>query len=96
MQIVVRPAAAADIDEAFLWYEGQRPGLGSEFLASAQTVVDAIAQHPLRYPVIRRNTRRALLRRFPYAIYFRVYGEVIVVVACMHGRRNPRRWQART
>ena len=96
MQIVVRPAAAADIDEAFLWYEGQRPGLGHEFLAAAQTLIDAVAQYPLRYPVVRRNTRRALLRRFPYAIYFRIYDEAIVVVACMHGRRNPRRWQART
>lgn len=96
MQCVVRPAAAADIDEAFLWYEGQRPGLGHEFLAAANTLIDAIAEHPLRYPVIRRNTRRALLRRFPYAMYFRIYDQVIVVVACMHGRRNPRRWQART
>jgi plasmid stabilization system protein ParE len=96
MQIVVRPDAAADIDEAFLWYEGQRPGLGNEFLAAAQRLIDAVAQHPLRYPVIRRNTRRALLRRFPYAVYFRVYGEVVVVVACMHGRRSPRRWQVRT
>ena len=96
MRIVVRPAAAADIDEAFLWYEGQRPGLGHEFLAAAQTLIDAVAQYPLRYPVARRNTRRALLRRFPYAIYFRIYDEAIVVVACMHGRRNPRRWQVRT
>lgn len=95
MQIVVRPAAAADIDEAFLWYEGQRPGLGHDFLAAAQRLIDAVAQHPLRYPVIRRDTRRALLRRFPYAVYFRIYGEVVVAVACMHGRRSPRRWQVR-
>jgi len=96
MQCIVRPASAADIDEAFLWYEGQRQGLGHEFLAAANTLIDAIAAHPLRYPVVRRNTRRALLRRFPYAMYFRIYEEVIVVVACMHGRRNPRRWQVRT
>ena len=96
MQCIVRPAAAADIDDAFLWYEAQRPGLGGEFLAAADTLISAIAQHPLRYPVARRNTRRALMRRFPYAMYFRVYDEVIVVVACMHGRRNPRRWQVRT
>jgi plasmid stabilization system protein ParE len=96
MQLLVRPAAAADIDEAFLWYEDQHPGLGHEFLAAAQTVIDAIAKDPLRYPVIRRSTRRALLRRFPYSIYFRVYDETIVVVACMHGRRSPRRWQVRT
>lgn len=48
MQIVVRPAAAADIDEAFLWDEGQRPGLGHEFLAAAQRLIDSVAQYPLR------------------------------------------------
>ena len=36
------------------------------------------------------------MRRFPYAMYFRVYDEAIVLVACMHGRRNTRRWQVRT
>jgi plasmid stabilization system protein ParE len=95
MQCIVRPAAAADIDDAFLWYEAQRQGLGHEFLAAADTLVNAVAEHPLRYPLVRRNTRRALLRRFPYAVYFRIYGDIVVVVACMHGRRNPRRWQGR-
>lgn len=85
----------ADIDDAFLWYEAQRQGLGHEFLAAADTLVNAVAEHPLRYPLVRRNTRRALLRRFPYAVYFRIYGDIVVVVACMHGRRNPRRWQGR-
>jgi plasmid stabilization system protein ParE len=93
MQFIVRPAAAADIDEAFLWYEGQRPGLGHDFLSAAQSVIDAVADHPLRHPVVRRNTRRALLRP---AIYYRVYEDIVVVVACMHGRRDPKRWQSRT
>ena len=95
MQCIVRPAAAADIDDAFLWYETQQRGLGHEFLAAADALIAAIAEQPVRYPVIRRNTRRALMRRFPYAMYFRVYDKVVVVVACMHGRRNPRRWQVR-
>jgi len=72
MQFIVRPAAAADIEEAFLWYESQRPGLGNEFLAEAQALIAAIAGRPLMYPVVRRNTRRALLRRFPYGLYYRV------------------------
>jgi hypothetical protein len=36
--ILVRPAAAADIDQAFLWYERRRPGLGDEFLAALQGI----------------------------------------------------------
>ena len=96
MQVVIRPAAAADIEDAFGWYEQQHRGLGSEFLKIVDDALIAIQRAPQLYPVIRRNTRRALLRRFPYGIYFRIYPDLIVVVACMHGRRNPRRWQSRT
>ncbi|MBI1956613.1 MAG: type II toxin-antitoxin system RelE/ParE family toxin [Acidobacteria bacterium] len=95
MTPVLRPAATADIEEAFLWYERQRPGLGEEFLAAVQSALDDIVTYPTRYPVIHRNTRRALLWRFPYAIFCRAYEEVVVVVACMHGRRNPIRWRSR-
>lgn len=96
MPIIVRPAAAADIDEAFVWYERQRPGLGDEFLAAVQSARDSIATHPAMHPVIHRDTRRALVHRFPYGLFYRVYGDVIVVVACMHGKRDPRRWRSRT
>jgi plasmid stabilization system protein ParE len=39
--------------------------------------------------------RRALVGRFPYAIYFRATPNEIVVLAVIHGRRHPRRWQSR-
>lgn len=96
MQILIRPAAAADIEDAFVWYEQQRLGLGSEFLKIVDDALTAIQRSPQLHPVIHRNTRRVLLRRFPYGIYYRIYPDQIVVVACMHGRRNPRRWQSRT
>jgi toxin ParE1/3/4 len=93
--IVVRPAAAADIDEAFLWYERRRPGLGDEFLAALQITFQAIAAQPTLYAVIHRNTRRALLIRFPYGVFYRFYDDVVVIVACMHGQRDPRQWRSR-
>ena len=95
MPVIVRPAAAADIDEAFLWYEQQRAGLGAEFLNVVQSALDDLAAHSARYQIIHRNTRRVALRRFPYCIFYRVYDEVIVIVACMHVRRDPRRWRTR-
>jgi plasmid stabilization system protein ParE len=95
MRIVVRPAAAADIEEAFAWYERQRSGLGHEFLEALQATVDDVAGHPVKHPVIHRDTRRALLHRFPYGIFYRVYDEALVVVACMHGRRDPKHWTSR-
>jgi plasmid stabilization system protein ParE len=94
-QLLVRPAAAADTEEAYLWYEKQRVGLGEEFLAAVDSLLGEIVAHPTTYPVIYREARRALLHRFPYAVFFRVYGETVVVLACMHGRRDPTRWKAR-
>jgi len=96
-QVVVRPAAAADIEEAYEWYESQHPGLGEEFLAALRSTRDRVLAHPEAFPVLHRATRRALIpQRFPYGLFYRIYGDTIVVVACMHAKRDPRRWQRRT
>jgi plasmid stabilization system protein ParE len=94
--ILIRPAAAADIGEAFLYPERQQSGLGDEFLAVVQFALENIVAHPTRYPVVHRETRRALLHRFPYGIFYRIQDECVVVIACMHGRRNPKRWKSQT
>jgi plasmid stabilization system protein ParE len=83
--VVVRPAAAADIEEAFLWYEKQRSRLGTDFRLELTATLERIANDPELCQVIYRNTRRALLRRFPYGVFYRVHSDAIVVVAVMHG-----------
>ena len=93
--ILVRPAAAADIEDAFEWYQTQRFGLGEEFREALRSTLNQIAENPQLYQVIHRGTRRALLKRFPYGVFFKEYPQVVIVVACMRGRRNPKRWQSR-
>jgi len=93
--VVLRPAAAADVEAAYRWYEQQRAGLGDEFLDAVRATLRAIEANPASYAVGYRNTRRGLVRRFPYAVFCRVMGEHVVVVACMHARRNPRQWRRR-
>ena len=51
---VFRTAAAADVEEAYHWYEGQGVGLGDEFLASVQAALEAILLHPLAAPLVPR------------------------------------------
>ena len=58
-QLLVRPAAAADIEEAYLWYEKQRTGLGEEFLDAVDSLLNNIVAHPTAYPIIHREARRA-------------------------------------
>ena len=64
--LVLRAAAAADVEEAYGWYENQRAGLGEEFLASVQSALEAILAHREAAPIIHRDTRRVLVKRFPY------------------------------
>jgi plasmid stabilization system protein ParE len=95
MDFILRPAAAADVEEAFSWYEQQRRGLGEEFLGAVNEALREVAAYPLRQAIVYRDTRRFLLKRFPYAVFYRVYPNAVVVVACMHGKRNPLRWRRR-
>jgi plasmid stabilization system protein ParE len=95
-ELLVRPAAIADIESAFLWYERQRFGLGDEFRYELEATFQRVTTSPLLYAPVHRDTRRALLRRFPYGVFYRDYTAVIVVVAVMHVRRAPQRWRVRS
>jgi plasmid stabilization system protein ParE len=96
MLLVVGAAAEADVLDAALWYEQRSPGVGTEFLLAVDAALAEIVALPERYPVVRGEARRALLRRFPYGIYFVVTSGLVIVIACVHARRDPRRWQERT
>ena len=63
-ELVIRPEAEAELKNAFDWYE-QLPGLGSHFILSVDAVINSILRNPQQYPVVYRNVRRALTRRFP-------------------------------
>jgi hypothetical protein len=54
-----------------------------------------IAANPLTFPRVHDETRRAVLSRFPYAIFFRVSPDAVVVLA-VHGRQHPARWKSRS
>lgn len=90
MRLLYRRDAVADVASAHAWYEAQRQGLGDEFLESLRHAEEAVLASPCTYRVIHRDTRRFLLRRFPYQLLYRVADEMVVVVACFHVRRSAR------
>lgn len=94
-RVLFRPAAAGELDEAHRWYELERAGLGDEFLQAAQGLIARLAENPLAFPVVHRDRRRAVFRRFPYSLIYRVIGGDVFVLACFHGKRNPRAWRSR-
>ena len=93
--LIIRPEAENDLTAAYGWYEGQREGLGLEYLLCVEAVVGAIGRHPLAHPLVHRNVRRALVRRFPYGVFCFLDDTTVVVVAVFHCRRDPSSWQER-
>ena len=94
-EVQVRRAAELDIAEAQVWYETQQPGLGAEFRSEISRVIDRLAASPLIYQVTHRDIRRAIVRRFPYLVWYRVAAEKVIVLACTYAGRDPERVKAR-
>jgi plasmid stabilization system protein ParE len=90
-----RAEAAADVSLARDWYDAQSPGLGDSFVGALEQIVDLVAALPEAFPEIAVGLTRALVSRFPYALYYRLDGVVIDVLACLHTRQSPRRWRSR-
>jgi len=94
-RIVLRPAAEADINAAAAWYQEQSPLTAARFWRAVEEKLQLLRENPFQYQRVIGRARRALLRDFPQALFYIATDDEIVVVACTHGRRHPKRWQDR-
>lgn len=94
-RLIIRPEAEAELEEAFVWYEQQVTGLGSQFLIALDASINALRRNPFQYPIVYKNIRRALIRRFPYQVFYVLNDMQIIIIAVFHGMRNPSAWQNR-
>ena len=95
LPVIVQDEAEADIAEAAIWYERQCIGLGAEFVRSIDACFSLISRQPQVFPVVYRQARMGLPRKFPYLVIYRDAPKFISIVAVMHGNRHPRRWKSR-
>lgn len=96
-RFTLRPEAEHDLSNAYDWYEERLQGLGEEFLICVDAAISLIDRHPKLFGVIHKNiVRRALIRRFPYGIFYVLKEDHIVVLAIFHASRDPKSWQVRT
>ena len=88
-RVHLRADALADLQRALDWYDEQREGLGAELTVDLDGVLSRVAELPESFPIVQGSIRRALLVRFPYAVYFRPVGLDLQVLAIFHARRDP-------
>ncbi len=89
-QVIIRPKAEEDLQEARQWYESQRPGLSADLLDEVGRVIIRLASHPERHPVYYRGFRRILTQRFPYKIFYRAENGLVIVFRILHAKRDHR------
>jgi hypothetical protein len=83
------PEVEEDVISGYIWYEAKSRGLGEEFLRMFYASTNEISWNPSLYPKVYHDFRRRLLRRFPYAIYFTIENDRIIVFGLFHCARNP-------
>ena len=88
--LVLRPVAEREFDDAVAWYESEREGLGREFRVAIEEYFQRIADNPERFPEIRGEVRRAVVRRFPFVVHFLSEKKRIVILSIFHTSRDPK------
>lgn len=95
MIIRFTPEADIELAEARQWYANQRTDLDFEFMTMIDDALSRIVNNPDSYPIVYRTLRRAVVRRFPFAVFYDVEADEIQIVAVFHSRRDPERWKSR-
>jgi hypothetical protein len=88
VKIEILDEAELDLADGFRFYEAQGYGLGDYFLNSLFSDIDSLHLYAGIHPVLFGH-HRLLSRRFPFAIYYHFFGEIVRVNAVLDCRRNP-------
>jgi toxin ParE1/3/4 len=77
------------------WYDTEGPGLRRRFRSEVDGLIAGAFRAPLHFLAVRGSFRRATVRHFPYALFFTLTPDAILVIACFHGSREAAIWQRR-
>ena len=94
-RVIFTEEADDDVAAAYDWYEGREPGLGEDFLHCAEACVLIIQRHPHLFPVAVDEFRRALVRRFPYEIFYEATVDSLIIYSVFHCSQDPQKWRKR-
>jgi plasmid stabilization system protein ParE len=88
VRVTILDAAERDVEEGYRFYERQSPGLGSYFLDSLYSDIDSLSYFDGIHPLVF-GYYRLLSKRFPFAIYYKIFKDQVLVVAVLDCRQNP-------
>jgi len=87
--------ALEEAENAARWYAVRSESAALSFVAELDAAFEHIATRAETWPIYDHDTRRFLLRRFPYHGVYREESTRVVVIAVAHAHRRPGYWRAR-
>lgn len=88
--------AQNELDEAFEYYEFEQKELGRRFIYEVKNSVQQIVAFPFAWTKVTENTKRCLVKNFPYGVIYEIREDKILVVAIANLHRKPNYWKSRT
>ncbi len=95
MKIQFAPEASKDLDDAVAWYNAEKEDLGYRFAHVVDETILRAARYPYFNTEVDPGVHRALVKRFPYAVFYSVTDDVLMVYAVGHMHRMPFFWGSR-
>ena len=92
---ILLPPAKRDVKIAYEWYEEQRAGLGDAFLNRVEECLRNIQRSPNAFQPVANKARRAIVKQFPYVVFYRIENKLIYVYSVFHTSQDPKKWMER-
>ena len=95
-EIRIRHLAERDLEKLYAWYDNQAAGLGGRLVRELDNAFSILEDSPKIYADIYNGTRRAILRKFPVGVFYKVQDQVVQVIAVRHLASDQNIWQLRS
>ena len=89
MRLEFHPHTVSDLNNAVVYYNQQRAGLGDELRIEVHAAIEQVRANSSLFAIVAKEIRRCLVHRFPYAVLFRIVGDDLIrVLVIRHHRRH--------
>lgn len=84
--------ASHEFHDSVDWYESSTKGLGLKFTDEIESTIERIKLNPALYPSILEDIKRIQLNKFPFSMFYKVEGEILIILRIFHNKRKPIYW----
>ena len=89
MRVYFTSLSQKEYQEAVYYYDDQNIVIGNEFIGEVEEAIKLIVSFPSAWPLVNDKLRRYVLKRFPFMILYKFYGDRVVIFAIAHQHREP-------